>query len=135
MWADRGSPVYALRPKELQIVASRTFKGFLWRFILWVCRYKGHGAVSSLNKLAPDSPCAFGLGMPDPLPTDPSATEMRMRHYLTVAEQFTPKPPPDEVTGCDCTEFHQEKPKKRTVRKNPPKKSSPRPKNQRPKKS
>lgn len=119
VWVYRKAPVYALRPKEIEVLQSRTARGWLWRLVLGFLRYSRptkfsvqieayDGTVGPAN-----SGCAYN---PD--------SERTMEHYLAVARKFTPElakiKAPTYPGACDCTEFHQDKirkPQKRTSKK------------------
>jgi hypothetical protein len=111
MWASRQSPVYVLRPPELKIIGSHTLKGWFWRIVVQVCRYKKTSA-SRLDTLQ----ASLGLiGTPEPPATDPVSTERSMRHYLTITKKFTPERKSVAQNSCDSSEWHQDaeiKPKK-----------------------
>jgi len=124
MWDSRKAPIYALRPKELEVLQSRTVRGWFWRLVLGLVRY------SRPNKFSvhPDVyDCAAGLANWDCAHTPES--ERTMEHYLALASKFTPElaaiKTPTYPNACDCTEFHQDKirnPRKRTVKKTPKRK-------------
>jgi hypothetical protein len=119
VWNSRKSPVYALHPKEIEVLQSRTVRGWFWRLILSLVRYSRPNKFS----VQPDAyDCADGLVDGDYAHHPES--ERTMEHYLAVATKFTPElaaiKTPSYPDTCGCTEFHQDKirnPQKRTAKK------------------
>ena len=119
VWNSRKAPVYALHPKEIEVLQSKTVRGWFWRLILSLVRYSRPNKFS----IQPDAydrttgPANSGCSY------NPES-ERTMEHYLVVASKFTPElaaiKKPGYPDTCDCTEFHQDKirnPRKRTAKK------------------
>jgi hypothetical protein len=133
VWMCRKAPVYALRPKEMEILQSKTFKGWLWRLAMRLLRYSRPTAISIQANLEGTEPVNVLAGDPTAVPE----SERTMEHYLTIASRWPTLPEADvepskpdgsvASTLCDSSDFTPKpsrKPsKRRTTKKRKPRKS------------
>jgi len=127
MWACRRYPVYTLHPKEVEILQSNTFKGWLWRSTLKLLHYSRPAGIR-LEAWGEPTVLTLGAG------TTPES-ERTMKHYLTIARRWPTTPEsdvepaqPDNSTAstlCDSTHFTPDPPRKPSKRR-PTKKRKPR---------
>ena len=133
VWLCRKAPVYSLRPKEMEILQSKTLKGWLWRLAMRMLRYSRPTAISiqaNMEGTEPD-PSSVLAGDPTVMPE----SERTMAHYLTIARKWPtlpeadvtpPTPTVENIAGStryDSTFFSVKKPKKRRPTKRKPRKT------------
>jgi hypothetical protein len=85
VWVSRQSPCYAIRPKEVEVLLSKTARGWFWRLILGLVRYSRPSKFSVQTEAYDGAPGLAENGV-----VHNPESERTMKHYLALASKFTP---------------------------------------------